>query len=78
MLCFLDFSVCEAVADQEVDCINAAVMTGRGFIRNWGLYSIQYYVESVDSMDVLNMEVCSITVVTVASIKPFQIFTQIW
>lgn len=52
MLCFLDY-VCEAV---KVDRINAAVMTGRGFIkiRNWGLYSIQYYVESVDSTDVLN------------------------
>lgn len=63
--------MCEAV---KVDRINAAVMTGRGFIkiRNWGLYSIQYYVESVDATNVLNMEVCSITVVTVASnIKPF-------
>lgn len=58
MLCFLDY-VCEAV---KVHHINAAVMTGRGFIkiRSWGLYSLQYYVESVDSTDVLNTEECSI------------------
>lgn len=57
------FYVCEAV---KVDRMNAAVMTGRGFIKigNWGLYSIEYYVESVGSTDVLNMEMCSITVVT--------------
>lgn len=61
MLCFLDY-VCEAV---KVHHINAAVMTGRGFIKiSWGLYSLQYYVESVDSTDVLNTEECSITVVT--------------
>lgn len=73
MLCFFFyFYVCDAV---KVDRMSAAVMTERGFIkiRKWGLYSRQYYGESVDSKDGLNTEVCSVIVVTVASvIKPFQ------